>query len=451
MASAVVNIFKVPDLRKRVLFTLFILIIYRIGAHIPIPGINIDVLKQYFLESQANSGAGLLDFVDLFAGGALKRFTIFALGIMPYISSSIIIDLLKVVIPYLNELSKDGAEGYKKIHQYTKYGTILLCTIQGTALTFWMKTAMRTNDGATVIPEDSGLGFVIVAVIAIVTGTMVLMWFGEQITERGIGNGISMIIMAGIVVRMPEALFATGKKISDTGEPIVGILLIGIFFCVVAASILLTLGTRRIPVQYGKRMVGSTATQRSAQYIPIKVNAAGVIPIIFASAIIVFPSQMIRMAGGSKYKILNDLQYWLSFGQIPYILLYVLLIVFFAFFYTSLRFNPNDISENLKKYGGFIPGIRPGQNTTEYLTGILNRLTLSGSLFLAAIAVIPDFVIRFWPEQVPMQMAYLFGGTSLLIIVGVTLDTLKQIESQLLMRHYEGFLGNKKRIQGRIN
>jgi len=280
---------------------------------------------------------------------------------------------------------------------------------------------------------------------------MVLMWFGEIISERGIGNGISLIIMAGIVVRLPEALAATGKKIGDTGEPIVGILLIGIFFCVVAASILLTLGTRRIPVQYGKRMVGGSAAQRTAQYIPIKVNAAGVIPIIFASAIIVFPSQMIRMAGGTRYKILNELQYWLSFGQIPYILLYCLLIIFFSFFYTSLKFNPSDIADNLKKYGGFIPGIRPGQNTAEYLTGILNRLTLSGSIFLALIAVVPDFVIRFWPEQVPTEMAYLFGGTSLLIIVGVTLDTLKQIESQLLMRHYEGFLGNKKRIQGRIN
>ncbi len=450
MSSAVINIFKVPDLRKRVLFTLFILVIYRIGAHIPIPGINIDVLKQYFAEVSA-SGSGFLDFIDLFSGGALKRFTIFALGIMPYISASIIIDLLKVVIPYLDELSKEGAEGYKKIQQYTKYGTVLLCTIQGIGLTYWMKNAMKVSSGASVVPEDSGIGFVIVAVIAIVTGTMVLMWFGEMISERGIGNGISLIIMAGIVVRLPDALFATMKKISDTGEPIVGILLIGVFFCVVAASILLTLGTRRIPVQYGKRMVGSTSTQKSAQYIPIKVNAAGVIPIIFASAIIVFPSQMIRMAGGTKYKFLNQIQYWLSFGQIPYIILYCLLIIFFCFFYTSLRFNPNDISDNLKKYGGFVPGIRPGQNTAEYLTQILNRLTLSGAIFLALIAIIPDFVIRFWPEQVPMEMAYLFGGTSLLIIVGVTLDTLKQIESQLLMRHYDGFLGNKKRLQGRIN
>ncbi len=446
MSSAVANIFKIPDLRKRVLFTLFVLIVYRVGAHIPIPGINVDALKDYFSEAQST---GILDFFDLFAGGALKRFTIFALGIMPYISASIIIDLLKVVFPYLEELSKEGAEGQKKLSQYTKYGTVFLCTVQGFALTYWMKS-MRTSTGGSVVPADSSIGFVIVAVLAIVTGTMVLMWFGEMITERGVGNGISLIIMAGIVVRMPQASFETMKKIRDTGEPIVGIILIGIFFLVVAASIMLTLGTRRIPIQYGKRMAAGGAVQRSNQFIPLRVNAAGVIPIIFASAIIVFPSQMIRMVGGSGNVYLNKFQYWLSPGQLPYIVLYCGLIIFFCFFYTSLRFNPADISDNLKKYGGFIPGIRPGQNTTEYLTVILNRLTLSGSIFLALISIVPDFIIRIWPEQVPMQMAYLFGGTSLLIIVGVALDTLKQIESQLLMRHYDGFLGSKKKIQGRF-
>lgn len=446
MSSAVANIFKIPDLRKRIFFTIFVLIIYRIGAHIPIPGINVEALKNYFIEAES---AGVLDFFDLFAGGALKRFTIFALGIMPYISSSIIVDLLKVVFPYLAELAKEGAEGQKKLSQYIKYGTVLLCTIQGFGLTFWMQS-MRTSDGATVVPADGGFGFVITAVIAIVTGTMVLMWMGEMITERGIGNGISLIIMAGIVVRLPQSIFATGKKISDTGEPIVGIILIGLFFLVVAASILLTLGMRRIPVQYGKRTVGSSTVGRSSQYIPLRVNAAGVIPIIFASAIIVFPSQMIRMAGVHSNTFLNKLQFWLTPGQIPYIILYSALIIFFCFFYTQLRFNPVEIADNLKKYGGFIPGIRPGQNTSDHLMGILNRLTLSGSIFLALIAIIPDFIIRIWPEQVPREMAFLFGGTSLLIIVGVALDTLKQIESQLLMRHYEGFLGGKKKIQGRF-
>ncbi len=446
MSSAVVNIFKIPDLRKRVLFTLFMLIVYRIGAHIPIPGINVEALKDYFVEAE---NSGVLDFFDLFAGGALKRFTIFALGIMPYISSSIIIDLLKTVFPYLMELSKEGAEGQKKLSQYTKYGTVLLCTIQGLGLVFWMKS-MRTADGTSVVPEGSGIGFTIMAVLAIVTGTMVLMWFGEQITERGIGNGISLIIMAGIVVRLPQSFYATMKKIGDTGEPIVGIILLGLFFLVVAACILLTLGTRRIPVQYGKRMMGGAAMQRTAQYIPLRVNAAGVIPIIFASAIIVFPSQMVRMVGVSSNVYLNKLQYWLTPGQIPYIVLYCALVIFFCFFYTQLRFNPVEIADNLKKYGGFIPGIRPGLNTSDYLMGVLNRITLSGSIFLALISIVPDFIIRIWPEQVPMDMAYLFGGTSLLIIVGVALDTLKQIESQLLMRHYDGFLGSKKKIQGRF-
>lgn len=446
MSSAVTNIFKIPDLRKRIFFTIFVLIVYRIGAHIPIPGINVEALKNYFLEAES---AGVLDFFDLFAGGALKRFTIFALGIMPYISSSIIIDLLKVVFPYLAELAKEGAEGQKKLSQYTKYGTVLLCTIQGVGLTFWMQS-MRTSSGATVVPADGGIGFVITAVIAIVTGTMVLMWLGEIITERGIGNGISLIIMAGIVVRLPQSIVATGKKIADTGEPIVGFILLGLFFLVVAACILLTLGMRRIPVQYGKRAVGSTSVGRSSQFIPLKVNAAGVIPIIFASAIIVFPTQMVRMMGVRSNVYINKVQFWLTPGQIPYIVLYSALVIFFCFFYTSLKFNPVEIADNLKKYGGFIPGIRPGKNTSDHLLGILNRLTLSGSIFLALISIIPDFIIRIWPEQVPRDMAYLFGGTSLLIIVGVALDTLKQIESQLLMRHYDGFLGSKKKIQGRF-
>ncbi|MCL1864876.1 MAG: preprotein translocase subunit SecY [Spirochaetes bacterium] len=446
MSNIVVNIFKIPDLRKRILFTIFVLVIYRIGAHIPIPGINVEALRDFFV--QAQSGGGVMDFFDLFSGGALKRFSIFALGIMPYISASIIIDLLKSVFPYLAELAKEGAEGQKKISQYTKYGTVLLCTIQGFGLVYWM---MRNVEGSGVIASDVGFGFVLTAVISIVTGTMVLMWMGELITERGIGNGISLIIMAGIVVRLPQSIYATGRKIGDTGEPIVGFILVGLFFLVVAACILLTLGTRRIPVQYGKRNVGGTAVSVTAQYIPLRVNAAGVIPIIFASAIIVFPSQMLRMIGSaSSNEFLNRLQYWLTPGQIPYIVLYSLLIMFFCFFYTSLRINPADVADNLKKYGGFIPGIRPGKNTSDYLMGTLNRLTFFGSIFLALIAVIPDFIIRVYPEQVPMEMAYLFGGTSLLIIVGVALDTLKQIESQLLMRHYDGFLGGKKKLQGRF-
>jgi preprotein translocase subunit SecY len=436
MASVVANIFKIPDLRKRILFTLVILVIYRVGAHVPIPGINVDALASYFTQAQSS---GMLDFFDLFSGGAFKRFTIFALGIMPYISSSIIIDLLKVVFPALERLAKEGHEGQKKITQYTRYGTVFLCAAQSFGLTFWMRS-MRTSAGGSVVPDDAGIGFVLIAVATITTGTMVLVWLGDIITERGIGNGISLIIMAGIVVRAPNAFASTMKKIGDSGEPIVGIILIGLFFAVVAASILLTLGQRRIPVQYGKKQTGRTMVQRSAQYIPLRVNAAGVIPIIFAAAIITFPTQVISMFGGTSSGIMHRIQFWLSPGQPPYIILYSGLIIFFCFFYTAIRFNPTEIADNLKKYGGFIPGIRPGQNTAEYIMAILNKINLSGSIFLAFIAIIPDLILSVWPEQVSVEMAHLFGGTSLLIIVGVALDTLQQIESQLLMRHYDGFM-----------
>ncbi len=446
MANAVVNIFKIPDLRNRILFTLGILIIYRIGAHIPLPGINVEALRTYFVQSAGSTG--LLDFIDIFSGGAFKRFTIFALGIMPYISSSIILDLLKVVFPALERLSKEGHEGQKKLAMYTRYGTVLLCSGQALALTFWMKS-MRTQSAGSVVPHDAGIGFVIVSVIAITTGTMVLLWLGEIITERGIGNGISLIIMAGIIGRSPQAVASSFQKIGETGEPIVGIILVALFLAVVAASILLTLGARRIPLQYGKKQqAGRTMVQRGGQYIPIRVNAAGVIPIIFAAAIITFPSQIIGMIGGSSSPIVNKIQYFLAPGHIAYIVLYSGLIIFFCFFYTAIKLNPVEIAENLKKNSAFIPGIRPGQNTSDYLTYVMNRITLSGSLFLAGISVVPDFILNIWPEQVPAAMAYLFGGTSLLIVVGVALDTLVQIEAQLMMRHYEGFLKGT-RLKGR--
>jgi len=445
MSNPIFNIFRIPDLRRRILFTMLILIIYRIGAMIPIPGINVDALKIYFKEAETS---GILDFVNLFTGGAFKRFTIFALGIMPYITSSIIIDLLKVVFPTLERLSKEGHEGYKKLNQYIRYGTVVLCLFQSFALATWIKT-MRTRGGGTVVADDSGILFFIVATVAITTGTMILVWLGDIITERGIGNGISLIIMAGIVVRIPQATADTVKKISETGEPIIGIILICLFLVVTGASILLTLGTRRIPIQYGKRQVGKSVVQTTAQYIPLRVNAAGVIPIIFASALIVFPSQILNMIGGTSSQIINIVHFWLSPGQIPYMLLYSGLIIFFCYFYTSIKFNTNEIAENLKKYGGFIPGIRPGQNTSDYMMFILNRITLSGSIFLAIIAIFPDFILQIWPEQVTAEMAHLFGGTSLLIIVGVALDTLKQIESQLLMRHYDGFIKSSK-IKGRL-
>lgn len=446
MASAVINIFRVPELRKKIIFTLIILIVYRIGCHIPIPGINVEALKAYFEQAAKGSAGGLLNFFDLFAGGALKRFTIFALGIMPYISSSIIMQLLTVVIPALERISKEGPEGHKKINQYTRYGTVILCALQSLGLTVWMKS-MVSAKGA-VIPKDSGIMFVIVAVLTITSGTLILMWLGEMITERGIGNGISLIIFAGIVVRVPAAFMDTISKIVERGNPILLIILL-VFFCfVIAASIMLTLGIRKIPVQYGKRVVGRRMVQMKSQAIPLRVNAAGVIPIIFASSVVLLPSQIGSMLGVNKYAIFNKIQYWLSPGQISYMVFYGLLIVFFCYFYTAIQFNPVDIAENLKKYGGFIPGIRPGQKTSDFIMRILNRVTLSGSIFLAIIAIMPDFIMRIWPEDVSHEMAYLFGGTSLLIVVGVALDTLRQIESQLLMRHYDGFI-KKGRIRGR--
>jgi preprotein translocase subunit SecY len=443
MASALVNIIKIPELRNRIIFTLFILVIYRIGCHIPIPGIDVNALAKLF-ESQAQSGvAGFLNFMDLFSGGAFKRVTIFALGIMPYISASIIMQLLNVVIPALERLSKEGPEGHKKINQYTRYGTVLICVFQSFGITVLMKSM-------GVVPKDAGIMFVVTAVVSITTGTLILMWMGELITEKGIGNGISLLIFASIIVRLPGALKQTIDMTMEKGNPILLIILLVLFVLVIAACILLTLGIRKIPVQYGKRVVGRRMVQMKSQSIPLRVNAAGVIPIIFASVLVSIPSQIGGLTGLAKYAIFNRLQFLLSPPQTPYMILYGLLIIFFCYFYTAIQFNPVDIADNLKKYGGFIPGIRPGQKTSDFIMRILNRVTLSGSIFLAFIAIIPDIVLRAWPEGVPAQMAYLFGGASMLIIVGVALDTLKQIESQLLMRHYDGFI-KKSRIRSRYS
>ena len=446
MASAVINIFKVPELRKKIIFTVIILIVYRIGCHIPIPGINVDALSAYFEQASKSTAGGLVNFFDLFAGGALKRFTIFALGIMPYISASIIMQLMTVVIPALERISKEGPEGHKKINQYTRYGTVLLCALQAFGLTMWMRSMVSTK--GPVVPADSGILFVIVAIVTITSGTLILMWLGEIITERGIGNGISLIIFAGIVVRVPPAFADTFSRIIERGNPILLLIIITLFCFVVAASIILTLGTRKIPVQYGKRVVGRRMVQMKSQAIPLRVNAAGVIPIIFASSVVMLPAQLGNMLGVTKYAIFNKIQFWLSPGHLSYMVFYGVLIVFFCYFYTAIQFNPVDIAENLKKYGGFIPGIRPGQPTSDFIMKILNRVTLSGSIFLALIAIMPDIIMGIWPEDVAHEMAYLFGGTSLLIIVGVALDTLRQIESQLLMRHYDGFI-KKGRLRGR--
>jgi preprotein translocase subunit SecY len=445
--SVILNIFRIPELRKKILITCGFLLVYRIGAHIPIPGINIQSLQAYFEALSQQTGRGLLDLVDLFAGGALKRFTIFALGIMPYISSSIIMQLLTVVIPYFERLSKEGADGRKKISQYTRYGTVLITAIQGFAMTSWMKSVQAPQGYAPIVDPASGFSFIIIAIIIITTGTMILVWMGEQITEYGIGNGISLLIFAGIIVQVPAGVLQTLDRIKTHSDPILGLILLFLFFVVIALSILLTLGTRKIPVQYGKMISGRRLVQMRSQHIPLRVNATGVMPIIFATSLILFPVQMAQVIG-RDYVFFDKIQYYLSPGQIPYMLTYVLLVIFFAYFYTAIQFNPKDLADTIKKNGGFIPGIRPGKNTADFLEWTLNRITLSGGIFLAVIAIVPDIIIRLWPEQVPTTMAYLFGGTSLLIIVGVALDTLKQIESQMMMRHYDGFM-KKGRIRGR--
>ena len=434
--NIVLNIFRIPELRKRVFFTLAMLVIFRIGTYIPIPGINAVALERLF----AQTGAGLLGFLDLFAGGALRRFTLFALGIMPYISTSIILQLLTVVVPVLERLSKEGEVGRKKIQQITRFGTVVIASIQAYALTVFM----RAQPGVIVNP---GVGFSVTAIVAITSGTLFLMWIGEQITERGIGNGISILIFIGIVARVPIA----SKQVYDQmkiGElnPIVLIASVGIFVAIVAFVILEQQGQRRIPIQHAKKVVGRKVYSAQATYLPLKINPSGVIPIIFASSVLLFPAQIAKTLG-ARAPWLDQLAVLLSPGNVLYLTLYALLIIFFTYFYTQIQLNPIDIADNLKKVGGYIPGIRPGANTSTYLQRVLNRIVLPGSIFLALIALIPTIIQRWL--NLPPEMAFLMGGTSLLIMVGVDLDTMKQIESHLLMRHYDGFMKKGGKLRGR--
>jgi preprotein translocase subunit SecY len=434
--NLVLNIFKIPELRKRVIFTFLMVIIVRVGAYIPVPGINTVALERLF--SQA--AGGILGFLDLFAGGAMSRFTLFALGIMPYISSSIIMQLLTIVIPVLERLSKEGEAGRKKMQQITRVGTIGIAGVQAFALTQFMKAQPE-------VIVNPGLGFTITALIAMIAGTIFLMWIGEQITERGIGNGISLIIFIGIVARVPVAV----KQVYDQlklGElnPIVLIASFGIFVGIVAFVILEQQGQRRIPIQHAKKVVGRKIYSAQATHLPLKINPSGVIPIIFASSILLFPAQIAK-SFGTRVPALDNLATLLSPGRILYLVLYALLIIFFTYFYTQIQLNPIDIADNLKKVGGYIPGIRPGANTSTYLQRVLNRIVLPGSIFLAIIALVPTIIQRWL--KLPPAMAYLMGGTSLLIMVGVDLDTMKQIESHLLMRHYDGFMKKGGKIRGR--
>jgi preprotein translocase subunit SecY len=429
------NIFRVPELKRRVLFTCLLLIVYRIGAHVPTPGIDAHALALFF-ERQAGN---LLGFFDLFSGGALRRLSVFALGIMPYISASIILQLLAVVVPTLERLQKEGEQGRRKITQYTRFSTVGLSAIQGLGIAVGLES-MQIG-GAAVVPHP-GWAFRLMTMITLTGGTIFLMWLGEQISERGIGNGISLLIFAGIIVRMPEAIVASWTLITQ-GEmnPLIFLALVALMVVVVAGVIIMTLGQRRIPVQYAKRVVGRRVYGGQSTHLPLRVNTAGVIPVIFASSIIAFPATIAQFI---KHPWAQTVQSWLRFGGVPYTLIYGAGIIFFTYFYTAIIFNPTDVADNMKKYGGYIPGIRPGSKTAEFIERILDRVTLVGALYLAGISILPEILIT------QMNVPFYFGGTSLLIVVGVALDTVQQVESHLLMRHYEGFL-KKAKVRGRIS
>jgi preprotein translocase subunit SecY len=460
MDNAFKNLFAVPDLRNRILFTLAILGVYRLGSHIPTPGINGEALEIY-AQQAANTMFGLY---NMFTGQNLSNMTVFALGVMPYISASIILQLLTVVWPYLERVSKEGELGRRKITQYTRYLTLVLAVVQSLGIAFWLESS-TTTPGSPPLVFDTGWGFRFVCVLTLTTGTMFVMWLGEQITERGVGNGMSLLIFAGIVVTLPRAVLVTLDQMR-TGQlsflRVLFLLLMAV--AVIAAIIFVERGHRRITVQYAKRVVGRRQYGGSSTHIPLKVNTSGVMPVIFASSILAFPATMAQMFPiGSWGRTVTD---QLALNMPLYNLLYVVGIIFFAYFYTAIIFNPDDVAENMRKYGGFIPGIRPGKRTAEYIDTILARITIVGALYLALVALLPtlfisgfrvapipfigeslDAVLPSWFTQ-GLGVTFAFGGTSLLIVVGVAMDTVNQIESQLIMRHYDGFM-KKTRIRGR--
>lgn len=434
MAGGLQNIGKIPELNRRILITILLLIVYRIGVFIPTPGVDAQALSSFFAQAKGT----LLDYVVMFTGGALEQFSVFALGIMPYISASIIIQLLTVVVPHLEKLSKEGESGRKQIVQYTRYGTIVLSAIQGLGISIGLES-MRGPASELVVPTP-GWDFRIMTIITLTAGTAFIMWLGEQITERGIGNGISLIIFAGIVARMPSAVGNTFGLVR-TGEMnlLIVLLLIFLMVAVIAFIIFVELGQRRIPIQYPKRLIGRKIYGGQSTHIPLKLNSAGVIPPIFASSLIIFPATAVNFIDIPWLKNISES---LNPSGVLYNMLFAGLIIFFTYFYTAIQFNPNDVAENLKKYGGFVPGIRPGTNTADYIDKILTRLTLWGAIYLSIVCVLPSFLIGWW------NVPFYFGGTSLLIVVGVALDTAQQIESHVMARSYEGLL-KTGRIKGR--
>jgi len=458
MFEKLANIFRIPDLRKRVLFTLGLLAVYRLGAHIPTPGINADQLAQFFNQQ----GGSFLGFVDLFSGGNLRKLTVFALGIMPYITASIIFQLLTVVYEPLAKLQKEGELGRRKITQWTRYLTVILSAVQGFGIAFsLLKGGMAVS---------SGPRFIFLAVVTLTTGATITMWLGEQITERGIGNGMSLLIFVGIVVGLPNGINQLMQKIKDNAWgaftfPAV-LLLLALMIVVVGFIVFVERSERRIPVQYAKRVVGRRVMSGQSTHLPLRVNAGGVMPVIFAASILSFPLFLGQALRNNKW--FSEVIDKLKNGEPLYVVLYVIAVIFFAYFYVSIIFRPDDVSQNMQKYGGFIPGIRPGKRTSDYINDVLTRITLVGALYLILISIIPQWMIGgirldhlpgflgsifassklFWLTH-GLNVTFYFGGTSLLIVVGVAMDTINQVESQLIMRHYEGFTPRSGRIRGR--
>lgn len=434
MFGGLKNISKIPELQKRILFTFLMLIVYRIGAHVTTPGIDTTALAAFFAQAKGS----LLGLFDMFAGGALSNLSVFALGIMPYISASIILQLLTVAVPHLEKLSKEGEAGRRKITQYTRYGTVLLSVVQGFGIAIGLEN-MAGPTGVSIV-LDPGWAFRMMTVITLTAGTAFIMWIGEQITEKGIGNGISLIIFAGIVCGAPTAILSTFNLMSAGEMGIFAILfLIVMMVVVVGVIVFVESGQRRIPVQYAKRIVGRKMYGGQTTHLPLKVNTAGVIPPIFASSIIMFPATIANFIPHPWMKSIADA---LVPGRVGYELLYVAFIVFFCYFYTAVTFNPVDVADNMKKYGGYVPGIRPGKKTADYIDEVLTRLTFSGAVYVSAVCVLPSILISYF------NVPFYFGGTALLIVVGVALDTAGQIETHLLTRQYEGFM-KKGRIAAR--
>ena len=463
--NAVRNLFKVPDLRKRVLFTLGMLAVYRGGIHVPVPGLDQEALKNFW-----NTGAGgLFGALDLFSGGNFRRISIFALGIMPYITASIILQLMTSVYPALKKIQEEGELGRRKINQYTRYLTVLLCIVQGVSLAYWLQR-QADNTGRPLVLGGGGIGFALIAMLTMTAGTVFVMWIGEQITERGIGNGISLLIFAGIVIGIPRAIEQLWERVKDPGSAVVVIILLVVMLIVTAAIVFFERGTRKIPTNHTRRMVGNKMVATQASHLPLKVNIAGVIPVIFASSVLAIPQTLVTFGNWNWLRNLNTA---LSGGHPVYELLFITGIVLFSFFYVSIVFNADEVAENLRKQGAFVPGIRPGKRTGDYQNAILVRLTTVGALYLVVVCLIPQimisgFKVQYLPligpwldsviQNIPglswiltgLGITFYFGGTSLLIVVGVAMDTISQVEAQLVMRHYDGFLGARGgRLRGR--